>query len=150
MTLAAIMDTLYACWNRQDIPGLCALFTEDCRYEDMAMRVTYSGRTQLAEFARGVFTAMPDFRLSFRSRAVDTDTAAAEWTIEATWNGEYEGIDVTGGHVRFDGISFYTFRDGKIAGNVDCWDPTVVMEQLGVRAGRLENLRRAPAASEPR
>jgi ketosteroid isomerase-like protein len=42
--------------------------------------------------------------------------------------------------------AFYEFRDGKIARNVDCWDPTVLMEQMGVRAARLDALRSGSAA----
>jgi steroid delta-isomerase-like uncharacterized protein len=140
MTTTDLLDELYARWRNQDIDGLCDLFTEDCVYQDMAMRVIVNGRTGIREFAAGVYGAMPDFNVSFRSRFATEWFGAGEWTISATWNGVYEGIDGSGRAVRFEGVSYYEFRDGKIARNVDCWDPTVLMEQLGVRAARLESL----------
>jgi steroid delta-isomerase-like uncharacterized protein len=135
-----LLDNLYRHWRAQDIEGLCALFTDDCIYEDMAMRVVHEGKQALARFVSGVYGSMPDFEVVFRRRFATGRHGAGEWTVTATWRGPYEGVDVTGKRVRFEGISFYEFRDGKIARNVDCWDPTVLMEQLGVRAGRLNDL----------
>ena len=137
---AEILDDLYQRWRTQDIEGLCALFTDDCIYEDMATRVVHRGKQELAQFVSGVYSGMPDFNVVFRRRFAAGCHGAGEWTITATWRGLYEGVDVTGKPVRFEGLSFYEFRDGRIARNVDCWDPTVLMEQLGVRAGRLDSL----------
>jgi len=141
MDQAEILDALYAHWRAQDIDKLAALFTDDCIYEDMAMRVVHSGKQALIGFVTGVYQTMPDFDVSFRKRFATEALGAGEWTISATWMGLYEGIDVSGTRICFHGISFYEFRDGKIARNVDCWDPTVVMEQLGVVQERLTALR---------
>ena len=136
-----ILDALYAHWRAQDIAGLTALFTDDCVYEDMAMHVVHVGKPALIAFVSGVYETMPDFDVRFRQRFATAEFGAGEWTISATWTGLYEGIDVSGTRICFHGISFYEFRGGKIARNVDCWDPTVVMEQLGVAPGRLADLR---------
>jgi steroid delta-isomerase-like uncharacterized protein len=143
MNQVDVLDELYRHWRNQDIDGLAALFTDDCVYEDMAMRVIHTGKPALIGFVTGVYGSMPDFNVTFRSRFATPDYGAGEWTISATWQGDYEGVDVSGRQIRFHGLSFYEFKLGKIARNVDCWDPTVVMEQLGVLPEGLAALRRS-------
>jgi predicted ester cyclase len=61
--------------------------------------------------------------------------------ITATWQGPFEGVDCTGRKITFTGFSMYTFRDGKLASNRDCWDYTAMMRQFGVLAPSLRSLR---------
>lgn len=136
-----LLDELADAWSAHDIPALLAIFTDDCLYEDMAMGVVNRGKAQLCHFAEEVFKTMPDFQLQFPKRfATDTD-GASEWVIKATWSGPFEGVDCTGSNITFMGFSMYTFRDGKIASNRDCWDYTAMMRQFGVLATSLRSLR---------
>ena len=136
-----LLDELADAWCAHDIPALLALFTDDCLYEDMAMGVVNRGKEDLRRFAEEVFKTMPDFQVKFPIRFTTPQRGASEWVITATWNGAFEGADCTGQGVEFKGLSMYTFRDGKIASNRDCWDYTVMMRQFGVLSASLRPLR---------
>lgn len=134
------LDAVYQAWREQDVAKLVSFFTEDCCYEDMAMGVVFNGREQLAEFAREVFKTMPDFNVSYIKRFATDRYGAGQWVITATWNGDFEGVDCTGKKIRFTGLSYYEFADGKIARAQDCWDFSVMMETFGVLRQSLRNL----------
>lgn len=136
-----LLDELVDAWSAHDIPALLAIFTDDCLYEDMAMGVVNRGKEELHHFATEVFKTMPDFQLKFPKRFATETHGASEWVITATWNGPFEGVDCTGRNITFTGFSMYTFRDGKIASNRDCWDYTAMMRQFGVLATSLRSLR---------
>ena len=127
-----LLDKLVGAWSAHDIPALLGLFTEDCVYEDMAMGVVNRGKQDLRHFAEEVFKTMPDFHLQFPRRFATEHSGASEWIITATWNGLFEGVDCTGRKITFTGLSMYTFRDGKLASNRDCWDYTSMMRQFGI------------------
>ena len=136
-----LLDELVDAWCAHDIPGLLALFTEDCVYEDMAMGVINRGKQALHHFAAEVFKTMPDFNLKFPNRFATAQYGASEWLITATWNGLFEGVDCSGKRIAFTGLSMYTFREGKLASNRDCWDYTSMMRQFGVLGASLRSLR---------
>ena len=136
-----LLDELVDAWCAHDIPALLALFTDDCLYEDMAMGVVNRGKEELRRFAEEVFKTMPDFQLKFPIRFATPKWGSSEWQITATWNGAFEGVDCTGRTIVFTGLSMYSFRDGKIASNRDCWDYTVMMRQFGVLGANLRSLR---------
>jgi len=136
-----LLDEIVVAWSKRNIPALLALFTDDCVYEDMAMGVVNHGKHELSCFATEVFKTMPDFTLRFPKRFATAHEGASEWIITATWNGLFEGVDCTGREITFTGLSMYTFRDGKLASNRDCWDYTSLMRQLGVLGANLRSLR---------
>ncbi len=137
----SVLDKLVEAWSAHDIPGLLTLFTEDCVYEDMAMGVVNRGKQELQHFAEEVFKTMPNFHLQFPRRFATEQAGASEWIITATWNGLFEGVDCTGRTIRFTGLSMYTFRDGKLLSNRDCWDYTSMIRQFGVLGAGLRTLR---------
>jgi steroid delta-isomerase-like uncharacterized protein len=136
-----VLDELVAAWCRHDIPALINLFTDDCVYEDMAMGVVNRGKAELRHFAEEVFKTMPNFHLKFPQRFATQEYGASEWVITATWAGLFEGVDCSGRDIVFTGLSMYTFRDGKLASNRDCWDYTSMMRQFGVLGASLRSLR---------
>src|SRR5882724_5741897 len=136
-----LLDELVEAWCAHDIPALTHLFTDDCVYEDMAMGVVNSGKAELQHFAEEVFKTMPSFHLKFPQRFATQAYGASEWVITATWAGLFEGVDCSGRDIVFTGLSIYTFRDGKIASNRDCWDYTSLIRQFGVLSASLRSLR---------
>lgn len=136
----AIFDALEQAWSARDIDALVALFTPDCVYEDMALGARHTGHAGIREFAEGVFSTMPDFRLRFPVRLATPERGASHWIIDAHWNGPFEGVDRTGHPIEFRGLSSYVFRDGKIAHNIDCWDYTVMIRAFGVLPQALAGL----------
>jgi predicted ester cyclase len=118
----ALFDALSSAWNSQNLDALCALFTPDCTYIDMAFGVTQRGHTGLRDFARHVYSTLPNFHLQFPVRFWSGNQAASEWIITGTWSGDFEGADCSGRATHFTGLSRYELVDNKIRLNVDCWD----------------------------
>jgi steroid delta-isomerase-like uncharacterized protein len=135
-----LIQKLEDTWCAQDIPAMQALFTDDCVYEDMAMGAVNHGKDGLRKFAEEVFHTMPDFRVRFVKKLAVQDAGAAEWVIDATWNGLFEGKDCSGQKIQFTGFSMYEFRDGKIKSARDCWDYTALVRIFGVLPESLRTL----------
>src|SRR4051812_25309582 len=55
-------------WSSHDMDALLGIFTDDCIYEDVTLGVVNHGKAELTAFARGFFTAFPDFHVELRSR----------------------------------------------------------------------------------
>ncbi|WP_129780530.1 ester cyclase [Peristeroidobacter soli] len=117
-----LFDSLASAWNSQNLDALCALFTPDCTYIDLAFNVTSRGHAGLRDFARHVYATLPNFYLQFPVRFGSGNQAASEWIITGTWRGDFEGADCTGRATRFTGLSRYELVDDKIRLNLDCWD----------------------------
>lgn len=136
-----LIQSMEDAWCEKDIPRLQSLFTEDCVYEDMALGAVNHGRSGIVKFAGEVYGTFPDFQVRFVKKIAVDDAGASEWVIEGTWSGPFEGRDCTGKKIRFTGLSWYEFRDGKISMVKDCWDYTVFIKAFGVLPEALRKLK---------
>ena len=136
-----LLERYPALWTAHDIEAVLANFTDDCIYEDLTLGVTNRGKEELRGFANEVYGTMPDFHLSYSDYFATETRGVALWNIKGTWNGELEGIDVTGKKVDFSGVTLFKFIDGKISRNSDYWDYTVQLKQLGVLTKELRDCR---------
>jgi steroid delta-isomerase-like uncharacterized protein len=85
------------------------------------------------ERVRKYRTAMPDLHVKVEDIFASGDKVASRWSVQATNDGELEGIPATGKKVEFTGISIDRFdSDGKIAETWDSWDNAGFMAQLGL------------------
>lgn len=128
----ALLERYPALWSSHDVEGLLALFTDDCEYEDAVLNWVHRGKAELRDFAANVFALHPDFRLRYLDCFATATRGAAEWIIEATIHGEFEGVAVSGTPVSFRGSTLFEFQDGRIRRNVDFWNYADWMRQLGV------------------
>lgn len=119
-------------WSSHDVDGVLQLFSDDCCYEDAVLGWIHRGKPELREFAAAVFTMHPDFRLNYVSAFANDTRGAAEWVIEASFEGDFEGVPVARKPVTFRGATLFEFRDGLIFRNTDFWDYADWMRQLGV------------------
>ena len=139
----ALLMTYARLWDCHDVDGLVALFTDDLIYTDTALGWVHRGKHEFREFAAKVFAMHPDFHIRYLD-AFATDTrGAAEWIIETRFEGEFEGVQVTGGQLSFRGTTLFELRDGHICRNTDSWNYADWMRQLGVAT-----LRSADQSSE--
>ena len=136
-----LLDDNYTAWCNHDLEAIANCFADNCVYEDMAMGVNFNGIKEVCGFAQEVFKTMPDFHVAYIKRFATDSHGAGQWVITATWNGEFEGVDCTGKKIQFTGLSYYEFRDGKIAYAQDCWDFSVMMQTFGVLRESLRNLK---------
>jgi hypothetical protein len=113
-----------------DLDGLIAQYVEDCTFEDKAFGIVHHGHAGLREVFAFTFTMMPDFRVTYGHEVIGADCGAAEWIFTGSFHGDYEGKVHRGTPVQISGVSFMTFRAGKIVTNCDYWNVKTIEQQL--------------------
>ena len=108
----ALLDRLFAAFNRHDIDGVMACFTPDIVFDaaggpDVHGR-RFSGSAEVHAAFVAVWTSFPDVAWHVGAHTVTGDRAFSEWRFVAT-NPRGERIDV-------EGIDLFTFRGELIAG----------------------------------
>jgi steroid delta-isomerase-like uncharacterized protein len=128
MTGNDLVQEFAAAFNRQDMPGLLACFTEDAVYYD-----TFYGRHQghagLRELFQRMFRDGRGYTWSMHVVVADPLRAAAEWTFSYTVS---DAIPRSAGRkVRFSGMSLFELKGGKVASYREYFDSGVAFLQLG-------------------
>jgi len=77
------------------------------------------GPDAFAQIPRALLTAFPDLRVTVEGTVAEGEDVVSRWTASATHRGEFFGIARTGKPVRFGGMSWPRFRDGRL---VEGWD----------------------------
>jgi steroid delta-isomerase-like uncharacterized protein len=121
-----------ASWNTGDLDKVISFFTEDCVYENLPRGQSYRGKDELKTWGKGVFDAIPDFKLDVKSLFVSDDWAACEWVMSGTQTGSAPDLPATGKSFSVRGSTIVQLRDGKIARNTYYWDLATFLRQLGV------------------
>jgi steroid delta-isomerase-like uncharacterized protein len=112
-----ILERLLAAFNRHDVEGILAFFTDDCVFEmprgpdPWGRRL--EGKAQVREGIEARFAGIPDIHYGEDRHWVLGDRGVSEWTIT--------GTDTSGQRVEVRGCDLFEFRDGKIARKDSYW-----------------------------
>ena len=103
------IDAFNDAFNRHDINGLAALFTDDTVFENTSpapdgQRI--EGKNAVVEFWRGWFAHHPDARFETEEVILSGNRAVVLWVYRKMRNGQ-------SWHLR--GVDIFTVRDGKVA-----------------------------------
>lgn len=143
MSLKRVVDSYVAAWASHDVEKIASYFTDDCVYEDLAAGVVLHGKEELKAFAKGSFTAFPDFKIEVKSffasglGRLGFGKVGSEWVMTGTHNGDLHIRDLTtlpatGKSFSVRGASMTEMHKGKIKRNSDYYDNVSVLRQLGV------------------
>jgi steroid delta-isomerase-like uncharacterized protein len=111
------LERLLAAFNRHDVEGVLAFFTDDCVFEmprgpdPWGRRL--EGKAQVREGIEARFAGIPDIHYGEDRHWVLGDRGVSEWTIT--------GTDTSGQRVEVRGCDLFEFRDGKIARKDSYW-----------------------------
>lgn len=119
-------------FNRHDVNALCGDYTEDgVVVSPMFSRV--QGRAELCGTFAALFAAFPDWQLVFDAPIVDGNRVAVQFSVRATHQGEFMGIEGTGRKCEFAGVSLFEISDDlKIKEERRFYDFTGLLTRLGV------------------
>jgi steroid delta-isomerase-like uncharacterized protein len=117
-------------WSH-DLPKLLSIFTDDIVYEDTTVHAVLRGKEELRGFAEGWFKAFPDLSFTLTSAVISEDHATVEWQVTGTQRGDMPGMPASNKVANIAVVSVMECADGKIRHNVDYYDMTTVMRQLG-------------------
>lgn len=77
-------------------------------------------------------SAFPDLHQEIEDVVAEGDTVAVRVTMTATHRGTFLGVAPTGRRVRYEGMDFLRFREGKMVEHWTATDDLGLMQQLGV------------------
>lgn len=90
------------------------------------------GLERFKEYAKSVFSAFPDLKITIDDAISEGDKIVKRWTARCTHKGEIMGIPATGNKMEVTGTTTYRVANGKF---VESWwntDTLVMMQQMGV------------------
>src|SRR5262245_61600162 len=103
-----IAQSYFVAWNRYDSTAIRTLFTEDGTYRDLVVAAGVTGAA-ITAYASGLFAAFPDLKFEVISMALaDNGVVAAQWCMQGTNSGAFNGSPPTGRTVTLPGADFLT------------------------------------------
>jgi len=120
------VDALNAAFASGDTAGLTDVFAADYKSE--------SGQTaaDAVASAKAIAKGFPDGKFEVKEMVAEGDKVVARITFTGTNKGDLAGIGAaTGKSVKFDTVSFFTFKDGKIVSDWSVTDNFQFLSQLG-------------------
>jgi steroid delta-isomerase-like uncharacterized protein len=124
----SLVERFAEAFNRRDVDGLLALFTEDATYADLFFG-PHAGQAALRAMFERMFREGRDYRWQMNSIVTDARRAAAEWTFSYTATAAVPRSE--GRSVRFSGMSMFDLEAGRIRAYRECADTGVALLQLG-------------------
>jgi steroid delta-isomerase-like uncharacterized protein len=118
-------------WSSQDIDRILSFFTEDCEFEDVAMKIVSHGKDELKAFLAETFRALPDFKMEIRRIVVAGDVTTFEWIASATSAGAFGAFPPTGKSYTIKAATILDFHGSIIHRAADYWDLASSLKQLG-------------------
>jgi len=139
-----LVERFAEAFNRRDVEGLLALFTEDATYDDLFYG-PHSGHAALRAMFERMFREGRDYRWQMTFIVMDARRAAAEWTFSYTATAAVPRSE--GRRVRFSGMSMFDLSEGRIRAYREHADTGVALLQLGFAPEAVSKVlsRRVPA-----
>src|SRR3954454_22042098 len=122
------VEEFIAAYNRKDIAGALACFTDDAIYQDVTYG-THSGRGELKKMLERMFLEA-DAIWKVHTWVTEARRVAIEWTIDSQITAAVP--QSAGKRVRLFAMGLFEFRDGRIARYREYLDFGQVLLQLGV------------------
>lgn len=128
---AEIIDEYEALWNG-DFSKLDIVAEEASVYDPAAPEGVLHGREAVEAHLRETFQAFPDFALETHDMLVQDDMVMLDWTVTATFEGEFYGAPPTGRSFSNTGMAKTIVGDGKIQEDRLYYNEKEMLAQLGL------------------
>ena len=90
------------------------------------------GIDQLKQQAQMYRSAFPDLTIKVDDLVASAEKVLVRWTARGTHRGTFLGRAATGKRTQAEGITVFTFRNGKIAEDWTQWDALGLLQELGI------------------
>jgi len=108
-----LVERFAEAFNRRDVEGLLACFTEDATYRDLFYG-PHAGQAALRGMFERMFREGRDYRWQMEAIVMDASRAAAEWTFRYTATAAVPRSE--GRRVRFSGMSIFDLEGADLDG----------------------------------
>jgi steroid delta-isomerase-like uncharacterized protein len=116
-------------WNQRRADTVREMIDPDgvCHSEGGELR----GVQAFLDQVHGPFlTALPDLRLTVEGTVAEGDQVVVRWTAAGTHTGPGLGMPPSGRKVRFRGMTWMRFSDGKLVEGQDSWNLAGLLQAL--------------------
>ena len=118
-------------WNGGNVDFVDSLYAEGCVRHN-ADAGDSKGPDGVKEFVKWVYTAYPDFKVSFDERFEFKDRIVTLWSATGTNDGPLnENMPATGAKVTFTGMAMSVIKDGKITEEWVYYNQLPLYKQMG-------------------
>ena len=127
----AIWDNNLELWNGGNVDLVDTLYAEGCVRHNADMGDS-EGPEGVKEFVKWVYTAYPDFKVSFDKRFELKDRIVTLWSATGTNDGPLsETMPATGKKVSFTGLAMSVIENGKITEEWAYYNQLPLYTQMG-------------------
>lgn len=106
-------------WDQGDLAALDDLYAPDFVYHMRPAAGLEPGIAGEKQILGMLHTAFPDLRIIVEDVIVDEQSAVIRWTMPATHQGAFRGIEPNRKPVKFTGIDILQIKNGKVEAR---WD----------------------------
>lgn len=129
--MQAIWDNNLRLWNGGNLDLVDTLYAEGCVRHNADMGDA-EGPEGVKKFVKWVYTAYPDFKVTFNQRFELEDRILALWTATGTNDGPLnENMLATGKKVSFTGLAMSVIENGKITEEWAYYNQLPIYTQMG-------------------
>ena len=132
---AHIREVFRRLFDERDLSDPSAFWSDSSSDEFLAAGLTVRGADEIAGFFRGLFAAVPDWRLEIENVVDDgAGQVVVQWTGTGTFTGSpFLGIEPTGRTVTVRGVDVIRLdADGRIDTNTVYYDGAEFARQVGL------------------
>ncbi|HVH64974.1 MAG TPA: ester cyclase [Candidatus Acidoferrum sp.] len=102
--------------NHRELERLISTLHEDCEYEVVPLARRWRGKDEVREFYRGLWSAIPDVKLTLLNRVDADDCIVEESEVHGRMDGPMFGVEPSGQPLRYRVVIFFPVRDGLFTG----------------------------------
>jgi len=129
--LQTIMDSNTQLWNSGDTDIVDALYAEECVRHNADVGDS-EGPEGIKGFVNWVYTAYPDFKVTFDSPFKFKDRIVTHWAATGTNDGPLnENMPATGKKVSFTGVGISIIENGKVTEEWVYYNQLPIYTQMG-------------------
>ena len=127
------MDNVAKLWNAGDIELVDSLYAENCIRHNADLGDA-KGPEEIKKFVKWVYTAYPDFKVTFDEPMKFKDRIVTTFKATATNDGPLsENMPPTGKQMSFNGIGVSKMENGKITEEWIYYNSLTIYSQLGYK-----------------
>ena len=130
--MTKMLEDYFTAWNSRDVEKILSFFTDDCLYEDVALKRIVRGKAELRALLESVFTDIAGLKMDIKSVFSSGNWVASEWTMSGRFvHSKDPLLTATGKSFLIRGATVFELSNGKIKRNSDYLDLTAFLKQVG-------------------
>ena len=122
-----VVNSWISAFNAHDVAAIVTLYTDDAELFDSGMKRPRHGRVEIEQWFSKRFKDMPSIRYEPSTQFVSEEQAMVQWTLSG--RPRILGQSWLARPFKVDGVSIFTFRDGRIPKQRGYYDHGSVVEQ---------------------